>query len=70
MPHAPWQRSCNEYLNGLLRQYFPRSRDYSTITAQELQKVEYALNKRPRKRLGYLTPAEVFFNYDTLALHE
>ncbi|QHG86890.1 IS30 family transposase [Xanthomonas cucurbitae] len=69
-PHAPWQRGCNENLNGLLRQYFPRSRDFSTITAQELQQVEHSLNNRPRKRLSYLTPAEVFFNYDTLALRE
>jgi transposase, IS30 family len=67
-PHAPWQRGCNENLNGLLRQYFPRSRDFSTITAQELQDVETALNNRPRKRLSFLTPAEVFFNYDRLAL--
>jgi transposase, IS30 family len=46
----------------------PTSRDFSTITAQELQDVETALNNRPRKRLSFLTPAEVFFNYDRLAL--
>ena len=67
-PHSPWQRGCNENFNGLLRQSFPRSRDFSTITAQELQTVEDQLNDRPRKRLGYLTPSEVFFNQDHVAL--
>lgn len=67
-PHSPWQRGCNENFNGLLRQYFPRKRDFSTITAQELQQVEDQLNDRPRKRLGYLTPSEVFFNHDHVAL--
>lgn len=67
-PHAPWQRGRNENLNGLVRQYFPRDRDFSTITADELQKVEDALNNRPRKRLRFLTPAELFFNYDRIAL--
>lgn len=67
-PHSPWQRGCNENLNGLLRQYFPRSRDFSTITMEELQAVEDRLNDRPRKRLGYLTPSEVFFNPNHIAL--
>ena len=67
-PRSPWQRGCNENFNGLLRQFFPRKRDFSTITVQELQAVEDQLNDRPRKRLGYLTPSEVFFNYDHVAL--
>lgn len=67
-PHAPWQRGRNENLNGLVRQYFPRDRDFSTITAEELQAVEDALNDRPRKRLRFLTPTELFFNYDRVAL--
>lgn len=67
-PHSPWQRGCNENFNGLLRQFFPRQRDFSTITAQEVQAVEDQLNDRPRKRLGYLTPSEVFFNHDHVAL--
>lgn len=67
-PHSPWQRGCNENFNGLLRQFFPRQHDFSTITAQELQAVEDQLNNRPRKRLGYLTPSEVFFNHDHVAL--
>lgn len=67
-PHSPWQRGCNENFNGLLRQFFGRKRDFSTITSQELQAVEDQLNDRPRKRLGYLTPNEVFFNHDHVAL--
>lgn len=67
-PRSPWQRGCNENFNGLLRQFFPRSRDFTTITLVELQAVEDLLNDRPRKRLGYLTPCEVFFNYDHVAL--
>lgn len=67
-PHSPWQRGCNENFNGLLRQFFGRKRDFSTITSRELQAVEDQLNDRPRKRLGYLTPSEVFFNHDHVAL--
>lgn len=67
-PHAPWQRGCNENLNSLLRQLFARNRDFSTIAARELQIVEDQLNDRPRKRLGYLTPSEVFFNHNHIAL--
>lgn len=67
-PHSPWQRGCNENFNGLLRQFFPRARDFSTITTKELQIVENLLNQRPRKRLGYLTPNEVFFNLNPVAL--
>lgn len=67
-PHSPWQRGSNENFNGLLRQYFPRARDFSTITAQELRRVEHALNQRPRKRLSFLTPNEVFFGLNPVAL--
>lgn len=67
-PRSPWQRGCNENFNGLLRQYFPRERDFTTITPEELQAVEDALNNRPRKQPGYLTPSEVSFNQDHVAL--
>jgi transposase, IS30 family len=66
-PHSPWQRGCNENYNGLLRQFSPTERDFTTITAQELQAVEDQLNDRPRKRHSYLTPTEVFFNHDHVA---
>lgn len=60
-PYCAWQRGTVENTNGLLRQYFPRHRDFSTITAKELQTVEDRLNDRPRKVLGYRTPRQVFY---------
>jgi IS30 family transposase len=55
-----WQRGSNENLNGLIRQYIPKSRPLSTVTDDELAKIEMLLNNRPRKRLGYKTPIEIF----------
>jgi IS30 family transposase len=69
-PHAPWQRGCNENFNGLLREYFPRSRDFSTITAEEAQHVEQSLNDRPRKRLSYYSPSEAFLGHHVVALRK
>jgi IS30 family transposase len=57
-PHSPWQRASNENTNGLLRQYFPKGTDLSRWSAEEIQAVAAALNSRPRKTLGYKTPAE------------
>ena len=58
-PHAPWQRGSNENTNGLLRQYFPKGTDLTTYSAADLRAVSTQMNDRPRKRLGFLTPAEV-----------
>ncbi len=57
---APWQRPTNENTNGLLRQYFPKGTDLSRWSAEDLEAVALAINNRPRKILGWKTPAEVF----------
>lgn len=59
-PYSSWERGTNENTNGLIRWYFPKGTDFAKVSDKEIMKVEYALNTRPRKRLGYRTPVEVF----------
>lgn len=59
-PQSPWQRGSNEQINGLLRQYFPKGMDLSNVHQNKLNAVARQLNERPRKTLGYYSPAEKF----------
>ena len=59
-PHAPWERGTNENTNGLLRFFFPKGFDFLSLSDDDLQKVVDLLNNRPRKCLGWKTPAQVF----------
>ena len=59
-PHSPWQRGSNENMNGLIRDFFPKGMDLSTVSQKELTKVEKLLNSRARKIHGFFTPQEVY----------
>lgn len=59
-PYSAWQRGGNENCNLWIRYYFPKGTDFSTISDEELKDVEWELNNRPRKRLKFKTPQEVF----------
>lgn len=61
-PYSSWERGTNENTNGLLRQFFPKKSSFAKIKQEHVEKTLTLLNNRPRKRLNYLTPDEVFKN--------
>ena len=68
-PYASWERGLNENTNGLIRQYFPKGRDFTTIAQKEINQTIDKLNNRPRKCLGIKTPNQVFLGINpTVAL--
>jgi len=64
-PYASWEGGTNENTNGLIRQYFPKSMDFTSIDKNDIRWVMDRLNHRPRKKLGFKTPHEVFYNTST-----
>lgn len=67
-PYCSHERGSNENGNGLIRRYFPKKTDFAKLTDEKIARVEYLLNTRPRKRLGGLTPFEVFYQLTGVAL--
>ena len=68
-PYHSWERGLNEFTNGLIRQYLPKSEDFKDVTDDEIQAIEDRLHYGPRKYLGYTTPREVMMmhpNFQTL----
>jgi IS30 family transposase len=59
-PHHSWERGTNENTNGLIRQYLPKGTSMAELTQQQCDAIATKLNSRPRKRLGYRTPYQVF----------
>jgi IS30 family transposase len=59
-PYHSWERGTNENTNGLLRYYFPKKTSFKSVTQKDVDRAVALLNTRPRKRLGYRTPAQMF----------
>jgi len=59
-PYHSWERGTNENTNGLIRWYLPKGTDFATVSEERIREIEYKLNTRPRKRLGWKTPLQVF----------
>jgi transposase, IS30 family len=66
--YASWERGSNENLNGLIRRFLPKGTDFRNITDEQIKHIEYLLNSRPRKRYGYKSPFEVFYDKTGVAL--
>jgi len=63
-----WERGSNENLNGLIRRFLPKGTDFRTVSDKQIKYIEYLINSRPRKRLGWKTPYEVFYEMTGVAL--
>lgn len=63
-----WERGSNENINGLIRRFFPKGTDFRAISNEEIRRVEYLLNTRPRKRLDWKTPYQTFYELTGVAL--
>ncbi len=62
-PYHSWERGANENTNGLIRQYIPKRIDFENVTQKQIDYVQYKLNNRPRKKLGFLSPIEFFIKF-------
>lgn len=60
-PYHSWERGLNEHTNGLIRQYLPKQTNFTNLKKEQIQCIQDRLNHRPRKSLGFKTPAEVFY---------
>lgn len=69
-PYHSWERGANENLNGLIRRYLPKGTDFSTVTDAQLKHIEHLINSRPRKRLGWKSPYQVFYELTGVALQD
>ena len=69
-PYHSWERGSNENTNGLIRRFFPKKTDFAKITDEQIAHVEYLLNSRPRKRLRFKTPYQVFYELTGVALQD
>ena len=70
-PYSAWEKGTNENVNGLIRQYIPKNTWFNTLTLQQIKQIEYELNNRPRKTLGWKTQIQVFmanFTNNSIAL--
>ena len=68
-PYHSWERGSNENLNGLIRQFLPKSVRLDNLCAEYIKEIEDNLNNRPRKVLGFMTPLEVKVSFGCVALH-
>jgi IS30 family transposase len=62
-PYSSWERGLNEYTNKLIRQYIPKKTNFDNYNNVEIRNIQYKLNKRPRKKLNYENPKNIFYKF-------